>query len=228
MDLLSIKKRILWSIIVLFLTLSLFVFVTYAWFTGMFEDSVTAQMGFVQADINAYFDDGQGGQIAADEVEIALGVYKPGVYFINITSASNADFFDDFRLFIDVYSNVDTYIRIKILEQLTLKYTDYLGKETELSILTDQYMPFNYDVGTTTWYDNRTIDNYMYYKTPVQRIDGSTPLQIGLIPAAPSEAFATYSIGYTLQVAFSIEAVQASGGPENVWQLATPPWGGNW
>ncbi len=223
----DMKRRVITSFVLLVLALSSFVFVTYAWFTNMFEDAFTAEMGFVDVDITVYFDDGLGGQIPAEEIAIAPGVTKPGVYFVNVVSDENPSYFEDLRVYIDVKSNINTYFRVKIYEQLTLIYTDYQGEITELSILMDEYMPFNYEL--TNWYDNRTYDNYLYYQLPVQRVGEFTPLEIGLVTSYFSgQSFNTYSPGYSLQIAFSIEAVQSEGGPENVWGLPTPPWGGSW
>jgi hypothetical protein len=84
-------------------------------------------------------------------------------------------------------------------------------------------MPFNFE--TDNWYDNRLIDNYIYYKEPVQREDALTAMILDLIDSAPAPGdFTIYSPGYSLQIAFGIEAVQASGGPQNVWGLSVPPW----
>lgn len=163
-----------------------------------------------------------GASITIDEV-----ITKPGVYYINIVSEGNEFYFEDFRLLIDVYSTVDTYFRVKIYEQLSLSYTDYNNEENELSVLFDGYMPFNYS--TTNWYNNRTLDNYLYYQIAEQRVDESTPTSVSLIASYfADQDFSTYPVGYSLQIAFSIEAVQIYGGPEQVWGLATPPWGGSW
>jgi len=303
LELKVIRKKVILSFMILLFSISLFVFVTYAYFTDLMTDTFSGEMGFVDVDLNAYFDDGSGGQIEALEVvinsineatgtdvtftsstktisstSIDLSVYqdgdkiriqgsssndgyyivsgtptgnslvveedltdessgasvtidsivtKPGVYYINVVSDGNEYFFEDFRLYINVSSNVDTYLRVKIYEQLTLTYTDYFGQVTELTILFDGYMPFNYD--TTNWYDNRTYDNYIYCKSAVQRVNETTPLEVGLISSYFSgENFNTYSPGYSLQIGFSVEAVQSDGGPENVWGLSTPPWGGSW
>ncbi len=167
-------------------------------------------------------DESAGANITVDKV-----ITKPGVFYINVVSAGNDSYFEDFRLIIDVYSSVDTYLRVKIYEQLTLTYIDYQGDETELSILFDGYMPFKYN--TTNWYDNRTNDNYFYYKNATQRVDQSTPTEIPLIENYFSgQNYSTYPVGYSLQIAFSIEAVQSVQGPQNVWGLATKPWGGDW
>lgn len=299
----SMKRKVVSSLVILIFSLALFIFSTYAYFTDLFTEEFTAEFGFVDVELNAYFSDGLGGQIPAQEVviesfnqatetdvsfteststiastNIDLSVYtagdrirvtgstsndgiyrvtgtptansltvtgnltdelagasitldrvitKPGVYYINVVSSGNDFFFEDFRLIVNVYSNVDTYMRIKIYEQLTLIYTDYQGEVTELSILFEGHMPFNYDL--TDWYDNRTYDNYIYLTEAVQRVNETTPLEIGLISSYfVDDPFNTYAPGYSLQIAFSIEAVQSEGGPENVWDLPTPPWGGTW
>ncbi|MDD3122700.1 MAG: hypothetical protein PHC62_04170 [Candidatus Izemoplasmatales bacterium] len=218
------KKRFILSLAMLIFSLSLFAFSTYAWFTYLKTDTFFGEVGFVEVDLNAYFLDELH---PATEVEVAAGVPKPGVYLVNIVSSASSNYFEDFRLSVSVLSNVDTYMRVKIYEQLTLTYTNFEGIVTELSILHDEYMPFNYD--TTNWYDNREIDNYIYYKLPVKRVDASNALIVGIISSYFSgQSFSNYPPGYSLQIAFSIEAVQALSGPVNVWELTTPPWGGTW
>lgn len=221
------NKRFVLSVAMLFLSLSLFVFSVYAWFTLLEEQTYQANVGFVQVDLDAYFDDGLGGRNEAIEVPLSETVSKSGVYLINIVSSSSTNYFEDFRLHVHVSSNVDTYFRIRIYEQLTLTYTNFEGIVTELSILMVDYMDFNYE--STNWYDNRIVDDYIYYSAPVQRVDALTYLDISLIDSYYlSQNFSNYPPGYSLQIAFSIEAVQANQGPENVWGLATPPWGGTW
>lgn len=227
MSLKTIKLRFILSLAMLVLSLSVFAFSAYAWFTFLQTDTFFGEVGFVEVNLNAYFDDGLGGQNPANEVQVGPGVTKTGVYYVNIVSNATDDYFEKLRLTIDVTSNVDTYVRVKIYEQLTLTYTNFEGVITELSILTDGYMPFNYNL--VEWYDNRAIDNYIYFKLPVQRVDATTPEVLGLITSYFSgQNFSPYSPGYSLQMAFSVEAVQADQGPQNVWGLSTPPWGGSW
>ncbi len=223
----SLKRQVFLSFILAIFSLCMFVFATYAWFTGKYQTVFNAEMGFVQADLDVYFMDEYDNRVEATEVEIAEGVYKPGVYLINVVSSSADNHFENLRICVNVSSDVETYIRVKIYEQLTLTYENYDGSLTELSVLTDGYMAFNYDFDN--WYDNRIMDDYIYYKYPVERVNSSTPLEIGLITSYfTGESFANYSPGYSLQIGFSIEAVQADGGPENVWNLPTPPWGSTW
>lgn len=213
------------SLILLVFTLSLFVVASWSWFTALVQDRIDAEVGFVDVDLDAYFLDDLENHVAATEVQIATGVFKTGVYSVNIVEPAQTNHFDRLRLTISINSNVDTYLRIKIYEQLTLTYTNFEGIITELSILMETPMPFHYDL--TGWYDNRITDNYLYYMNKVQRVNVSTPLVLQLI-IEPTTPFTDYSPGYSLQISFSVEAVQALQGPQNVFSLPTAPWGSAW
>lgn len=227
----SLKRKMLFSLALLVFSLLLFVFSSYAWFTGKFEDLVNVEVGFVQVDMNVYFDDGVT-TYPATEVEIAEGVYKPGIYEVDIASPASFNYFENLRVYIEVSSNVDTYFRIKIYEQLTLTYLNLDDSITELSTLIDGYMPFDYQLTdleeNLIWYDNRIFDDYFYYMDPVIRNSESEPMEIGLITSFSSGSFGTYPIGYSLQIGFSVEAVQALDGPEQVWSLLETPWEISW
>lgn len=223
----NLKRKYHMTLGLLLFSFSLFVLATSAYFTKLYMDQFQGTMGFVDVELEAYFVDDLGEKVPAIEVEIAPGVSKPGVYYINIVSNSGDYYFEDFRLYVKVLSNVDTYFRIKIYEQLTLIYTNFEGVITELSILSEEYMPFNYM--TSSWYDNRNLDNYLYYTERVKRVDIDVPLEIGLIESYfQNQSFSNYAPGYSLEIAFSVEAVQADSGPVQVWGLTTPPWGGVW
>lgn len=223
----GLKRKMLFSLALLVFSLFLFVFSSYAWFTGKFQDYINAEVGFVEVDLDLYFEDESLQRYEAEEVEIAVGVFKPGIYEVSIDNAGAFNFFENLRVDLTVSSNVNTYFRIKIFEQLTLTYLNFDDSITELSILIDGYMPFDYQV--TDWFDNRAIDDYIYYKLPVQRTGESVPMQIGLITAYfTGESFGEYPIGYSLQIGFSVEAVQASNGPVNVWGLDLTPWDTSW
>ncbi|MFP4478254.1 MAG: hypothetical protein ACLFPM_02330 [Candidatus Izemoplasmatales bacterium] len=223
------KNYFIFSMTFLLIVVSAFVFISYAWFTQQENVHFESQMGLVDVDINVFFEDETLGQVPAQEVVIdeTNNITKPGVYYVNITS-SNADYFvEDLRINIDVSSSVDTYFRITIFEQLTFIYTDVSGNTNELSVLYEDALQLNYDF--SDWYDNRTFDNHLYYMNPVKRINETTPLTIHLVDSYfADENYETKGPGYSLQLAFSIEAVQSDGGPENVWGLTTPPWGGDW
>ncbi len=228
----ELRRKMLLSLALLVFSLCLFVFSSYAWFTGKFSEWLNAEVGFVDVDMLVYFEDDVLGLVPADDVpdakvEITTGVYKPGIYEINIISNQSANYFEDFRLKLEIKSNVDTYFRIKIYEQLTLTYLNYDNSITELSVLIDGFMPFNYELDN--WHDNREIDNYLYYKNPVRRVGVDDPLEIWLISEYfEGQNFANYSLGYSLQIAFSVEAIQAHQGPDKVWGLTETPWGTTW
>ncbi len=297
------RKQYIFSLILLVLTISSFVFVTYAWFTTRLEQNIDYEtdMGVVDVELDIYFHDGTSRLASATQVEIAPGVYKPGVYLVNIDNETADDFIENLRVDVLIQSNVPTYFRVKISKQLTLTYTDYLGNVTELSVyMNDDIMreltlfydtnwyidsyetAFYYDInndirdssGTIIYefvstgvytdaatqtedfyiksggnledadvdgnlvirgsnildsqdeaiaYENRYF-NYMYYQSSVD-----TLTTIPLVIAFPQTVnFGSYPDGYSLQIGITVEAVQALGGPENVWNLATPPWGGSW
>lgn len=228
----ALKRKLVFSLSLLVISIALFVFSSYAWFTGKYEKWINAEVGFVDVDLLVYFENDEGELVPANEilesrVEVESGVYKPGVYEINIVSGISPNYFEDFRLKIEVSSNVGTYLRIKLYEQLTLTYINYDNSITELSVLIDGFMPFNYDLNN--WHDNREIDNYLYYKSPVEREGVDDPLEIWLIESYFSEQnFANYSPGYSLQMTFQIEAVQAIEGPEKIWGMSETPWGTSW
>ena len=228
----ALKRKLVFSLSLLVISIALFVFSSYAWFTGKYEKWINAEVGFVDVDLLVYFENDEGELVPANEilesrVEVESGVYKPGVYEINIVSGISPNYFEDFRLKIEVSSNVGTYLRIKLYEQLTLTYINYDNSITELSVLIDGFMPFNYDLNN--WHDNREIDNYLYYKSPVEREGVDDPLEIWLIESYFSDQnFANYSPGYSLQMTFQIEAVQAIEGPEKIWGMSETPWGTSW
>ncbi|MDY0024102.1 MAG: hypothetical protein RBR66_04135 [Candidatus Izemoplasmatales bacterium] len=294
----KLKRQMIISSILLILTIFSFVFVTYTWFTTKLEQNIDYEtdMGLVDIGLRVYFDDGGSG-IDATSVEIAPGVTKPGVYYVNIDSETSPDFIENLRVDVLVYSNIPTYFRIKYTKQLTLSYTDYLGNVTELSVyindeIDEEFMLYydtNWYVDTNTeafYFDSLTNDirnssgtivytfvstgiytdgtssynlmgsgdledssgniiilseklfetqneaigyemrhyDYIYYQNQVD-----TLTTIPFIIEFPSgENFGTYPDGYSLQIGFTIEAVQALGGPEYVWDLPVPPWGGSW
>jgi|GEM_PF-4724736 len=95
-----IRRRILFSLALLSFTALLFAWTTFSWFTALMEDDFTGRVGFVDVDLEVYFDDGNGGQIPADEVEIAPGVET-------CTLASNSAQFAN-ELVIITVKNYDT------------------------------------------------------------------------------------------------------------------------
>jgi len=231
MTVFNLKKRFIISLVLLTLSLSLFVLASWGWFTQLFYEDNNYIVGHVDVDIDPYFSVYNEITEEYDRVEATLVqiqasplIEKPGVYFINIVNNNSQYFLENFRLDIVVKSSVNTYFRIKIYEQLTLTYLNYQGTYTELSILNNEYMPFDYDY--TNWFDNRDYDDYLYYKMPVKRTSALEPLVISLIPEYTLGSFPIYDAGYSLQIAFALEAVQSFGGPENEWGLTLNPWDG--
>ena len=238
----GMKKRLWITSVFLVAAFMVLTSVTFAWFVNRTTVDFQATAGFVDVDVLAYYvdDDGnpltdiEGNIIEADEVEIEPGVTKPGVYAINIVSDQFDNYFRNFRVAVLVRSNVDTYVRVQVVEQLTITYTNAADIPVELAVLKDYDMPFNYN--EEDWYDRRAEDGYMYLMDESQRVSETAPLFIPLIdhwpattPEEPGDRlYGDYPPGYSLQIGFEIDAVQASGGPQNNWGITSPPWGGTW
>ena len=225
----KLTKKVIIStmFLIAFFYITLAIGVSLAWFTDQEEVTYTAEMGFVDVEIDVFFDDGLGGRIEASEVVISPTVSKKGVFKVNITSNTADYFVEDLRVNLIVSSNIDTYFRVQIYEQLTFIYTNSSNELIEMAVPYETAVQLNYDL--TNWYDNRIFDNYLYYKNTVIRESELTPLIIPLIDSYfPGQNFDTRSPGYSLQMAFSVEAVQAIGGPQNNWGFPNPPWGGSW
>jgi hypothetical protein len=221
------RLNLIFTSILLLLTLAttVFVGVSFAWFTEEEQVTYTGQMGFVDVDIDVYFEDEFNNRTEAEEVQMDT-TSKPGVFRINITSNTADYFIEDLRVDLIIKSNIDTYFRVEIYEQLTFIYEED-GVLNEMTVPYTQGVNLNYNF--TNWYDNRIFDNYIYYMNSEKRINETTPLVIPLIDSYfAGQSFDTRSPGYSLQMAFSVEAVQADGGPQNNWDFATPPWGGSW
>ena len=110
----------------------------------------------------------------------------------------------------------------------------YVVGETTTVIATTrrEFTPFNYNLYLSDpapnggkFYDNREQDGFFYHIDKVKRVDQETPFEIDFIGQA-LVAHEVFPDRYTLQVGFIIEAVQYFDGPQENWQLETPPWPG--
>ncbi|MFA7106683.1 MAG: hypothetical protein WC154_05230 [Candidatus Izemoplasmatales bacterium] len=306
------RKTYFFSLVLLFLAISSFVFVTYSWLTVKLEQTYeyNPYLANVDIDLEVCFDNGES-CIPAAPIEVSPGNSKTGVYevLIDDISVSDLEFIENFRTNLIVKSTVDTYIRVKVIKQLILTYTNISGDVIELSVYmnddrernftlyygenwyTNQiYQAYYYDINENILdtsdnilytydevldkytslgldyfldangnlldasdnlvltnqslffdinpaiakeeaiaYENRYYD-YLYYQLSVDNNGLTEGQKIPLIVDFPEgvNLEEIYDVGYTLQVGFIVEAVQAEGGPENVWGLPEKPWGGSW
>ena len=236
----DLKKRFIISLVLLTLSLSLFVAATWSWFTQLINQDETYTVGDIDVEIIPYFVDinnnpildGEGDYLIAPNFEMLSGLSKQGVYGINIVNSQFPYYFQNLRVLVRVRSTVDTYIRVKIYEQLTWRYINSQDILTEVAVLDEDGMPFNI---STAWFDDRTLlpletrelTYYVYYKTSVKRNTDESANDISFILGA-TELYQDYAPGYYFQLSFEVESVQELNGPQNVWNLPNPPWGGNW
>ncbi len=252
------KKYRYLVITISFLLLTVLSSMTYAWFVLVNRtDSFIATAAKIDISYVIYLD---GMMLEPDEFSIDTGIgmmTKSGVYSINVTDFEADDYIENLRVDIKVNSTQDTYVRVSIIDALTLATIDFEGNKGEVSIV-DQ--PINYAFsrewlvngdpyddlydaevalgGITAgdvvsridhWFDNRLNDGFYYYPMLIEREMDSFELTIPFIEEYDGLEFKTKSFGYTLQFAIVVEAIQAgNNAPLYNWQLPNPPWGGSW
>lgn len=230
---------------------------TYAWFVLINRTDafiITAAKVDATYSINL---EGSSDQLDFFTFTDTTSVTKSGVYFIDVADINATNFITNVRIDIKINSTIDTYIRVKIIDSLTLSTIDFEGNHGEVAIVEQ---PINYAIarqwdvngiiyddlltasdalgGITAndvvtilddWYDNRAIDGFIYYPNLIQRDINSPELTISFIEEFDGDSFDTKSIGYSLQFAIIVEAVQAgNNAPVFNWGLSNPPWGGAW
>ncbi|MCD4827044.1 MAG: hypothetical protein K8Q99_04625 [Acholeplasmataceae bacterium] len=249
-------KYLVLSIIFVFLTI--LGTVTYSWFVLINRtDSFIATAAKIDISYTIYLD---GILLEPEEFSIDTGtsvMTKTGIYSINVTDFEAENYIDNLRIDIHVNSTVNTYLRVSIIDALTLSTVDFEGNKGEVSIV-DQ--PINYafsrewDVNGTLyddlvdaeialggitsndtvtkinhWFDNKLNDGYYYYPQVIERDMDSQTLNLSFIEEYDGDEFDTKSFGYTLQFALLVEAIQAgNSAPIYNWGLPNAPWGGSW
>jgi hypothetical protein len=198
-------------------------------------------IGDVDVDITVYFEveDTPGHFITYTEnldyvakVDEGNTFTKYGVTKIDISEPDDIKFIKNFRVKININSNVETYFRVAPYEQLTLVYTIGDGEDKivkEVAVTQKKFMEFNYDPDDG-FMDNRMYDGFYYYKSSVTRdFQNNKATEIAFIGEwDPLVTFRIYDPKYVLQIGFLVESVQAYMGPQIIWGMDTPPWGGEW
>lgn len=253
---LSSRYRMLMISIILILT-TLLAAMSFAWFVLVNRtDSFIATAAKVDVSFQIYLD---GLMIQPDFYVLASdqSTIKSGVYYINVSDVDADNYISNLRINIIVRSTVDTYVRVALIDSLTLATLDYQGNRGEVAIV-DQ--PINYatsrawlvngvlynsileaeiELGGITsndevevvhhWYKNILNDGYYYYPMKIERSTFDAPLVIPFIEEYDGDSFKVKSLGYQLQLAILVEGIQAAhNAPVYNWKLNTPPWGGDW
>ncbi len=160
---------------------------------------------------------------------IAYNRNKNGVYDINIIDRNSLDYITNLRVDIYVDSNVDSYLRVKINDQIIRKTTNYQGVVTETAL---RHNPITFYPESSWHVENDPLDvrnTYYYYPERIKQTTNE-PLKISfIIPYPENQDFSAYGEGHILQLGIKYEIVQADfEGPLKNWNLSTPPWGGAW
>ena len=221
-------KPRLWtmSIVSILLVLAASLFVV-AFLTDQDTIEETRLIGDVEVTLVIYFEK-DGIEYPVEEVVIDVNdnVVKSGVYRMNVTDPNATEFVENLRMDVRISSDVDTYVRVRIVETLILTTENFLGERTEIPIVSE---PTLFNQESDWYYDELGLEPYYYLMTPSKRINASTPLDVPFITSYFAGAnYNPRPLGYTVQFGVEMEAVQALMGPQMNWGLANPPWGGDW
>lgn len=242
------KNKIqLTSILVLvalvFISLGCLIHQTVAYLTEQQNGDVEYIVGDVECYLEIYFEkNGTKYGLDSDDIKIEfIGTtpsgnefIKTGVIKVDISNREAIQFAENLRVNLVVTSNVDSYIRIAAYEQLTLVYQSG-GITREVAVVQNELTDFNYNFYNSTtnptghFYDNRTVDGYIYSMEKVKHVDDDTAYVVPLISTYYTDKnFGTRDSKYSLQLGFTIEAVQYLNGAQNNWGLTKTPWGEDW
>lgn len=235
-------------LVLLLIAIGLFFSTTVFFVTSFITDadiiSNTVEVGEIKVLGLAYYgvDDNHANDTLASYVEMGNYGTKTGVYDVNISLNSSPRYIEKLRIYINVYSNVYTYVRVRIIEQKTIKYTRTIDVggvpttvTTEISKLMETPTLLNYRDETAYWFDNRVTDEnpngdgYFYYMQKAIRTSSNTPFTWGLITSYFSgQYYSSEPSNYSLQIGIVVEAIQADEYVARNWGMETPPWGGTW
>ena len=222
------KLRWLKALLMLIFVAVLSVSLTSAYLTDSKNINKDLIIGHVSVDrIHVYYEK-DGTNMDAKEVSL-LDRHKNGVYEVNISDANHNEFIKNLRIDVHVSSNVDSYMRLRLKDVIIRKTTNYQGDITETAVT---HEPTIFNLGTD-WHkkvnDINKYDTYYYFKNKVKQ-NGTDPLVVSfVIPYDATQDYNAYPQDYVMQLGIKLEIVQANyGGPLHNWNLANPPWGGNW
>ncbi|HEY8445128.1 MAG TPA: hypothetical protein VIK94_03245 [Bacilli bacterium] len=214
------KNIIILLIMIIFLVFISFSKDTIASFlvaSRMKDDKVT--IGDVKV-IARLFYEKEGVLYPAREINLNGNDTKKGVYFVNVSDTSALEYIDNLCIKIYVYSDVETYVRVKLFEELSIVKDTPFGK-IEYSMPMTEDINYHYD---SNWI---LYDDFYYYPQKLIRQSKQIPTEISFI--VPQENLITpYDDDYFLQVGVRLESVQALLGPQKNWGLEEAPWGGEW
>lgn len=221
------RKRTLLILLSLILIM-LSTLVISAYLTDQKEREKTLTLGYVNVSLVKVYYMVEDEEVDASHV-VVLDRTKNGVYDINITDPSKADYITHLRIDFYVTSNVDSYLRVKFNDQIVRKTVNYQGVITETAVLHTPTTFFT-DANWHKEVDAKNIRNTYYYFQNTVKQEGSTPLKITcVVPYPEGSDYSAYSEEYSLQLGIYYEIVQANhGGPLHNWGLEERPWGGEW
>jgi hypothetical protein len=198
------------------------------------RDEDRYNVGTVEAGYEVFFDN-QGSIKEPKFVKIDDNTEKEGIYEINITESENDYFIQNLRINVIVKSDVETYIRIKLIHTLVYTYTNSSGVITESPVAIQEDLILNYhefdpEIEEDGDYWIKADEDGYYYLTKkvIRESEEEERIINFIIDYFEGISYNPRTTGYTIQLGIELDAVQANSGPKEKWGLDNPPWGGNW
>ncbi len=234
---------ILTLVVLVLISLGCLVYQTVAYLTEKQNTDVEYIVGDVECHLEIYFEkDGKKYGIDSEDIKIEFvgttpsgkEFVKTGVIKVDISNRDAIQFAENLRVNLVVASDVFSYVRIAAYEQLTLVYESG-GITREVAVVQSELTDFNYNFYNTDtnpsgqFYDNRTVDGYIYCMNQVKQNDDKSSFVVPLISEYYTDKnFGTRDSKYSLQLGFTVETVQYLQGAQNNWGLTNTPWGEDW
>ena len=132
------RKQCIVIVMIAFLLLALGTLIT-AFFLDYESYENDVVLGKVRVRTELYYEkDGETYPGAEMVIDPANNIKKKGIYHINVVDRESVEFIENVRISVVVESDVDTYIRIKLLDQMVLTTVNYLGDRTEVPIIAER------------------------------------------------------------------------------------------
>lgn len=155
-----------------------------------------------------------------DENNPGVEMVKDNVFALNVSDPNSDYYITSLRANFKIESNVDTYLRVKLVVSEILTFRNNNDELVEIVTNIDDII-FNID--EDWFYDANT--QYFYLKEKVIKGVGSDKI-VDFIAAGLN--YTPKSPQYSVQIKLKYEAVQAHLGPQKNWGLISPPLVGEW
>lgn len=155
-----------------------------------------------------------------DQENPEIEMVKDNVFALNVSDPNSNYYIDTLRADFKIESNVDTYLRVKLVVSEILTFRNNNDELVEIATVVDD---INFVTDVNWYYDAKT--QYFYFQEKVINNPSNDKVLNFIIEGLN---YNPKSPQYSVQIKLKYEAVQAHLGPQKNWGLFSPPWEGEW